>query len=146
TDWPTSSVWATAVGGTSLAVDANDQYKFEAGWNFVNDPLSADGTSWTTPPPGTYPASYAGGSGGGTTTYPQPDYQKGVVPDSLSKTLPDGSQSATPMRTVPDIAADADSTTGIRYPGWVQLTDGSLGYAESRVGGTSLACPLVAGA
>jgi subtilase family serine protease len=146
TDWPTSSVWATAVGGTSLAVDANDQYKFEAGWNFSNDALSADGTSWNEPPPGNYPGSYSGGSGGGTTTYPQPDYQKGVVPDSLSKTLADGSTSATPMRTIPDLAADADSTTGIRYPAWVQLTDGSFGYAESRVGGTSLACPLVAGA
>ncbi len=145
TEFPTSDPWVTSVGGTSLAVGPNNSYKFETGWNFSNDPLSADGKSWTTPAPGTYPAGYWGGSGGGTSQFAQPTYQQGVVPNSLSTTLPDGTKATAPRRVVPDIAADADSTTGILYPSWVQLTDGSYGYAESRVGGTSLACPLIAG-
>src|SRR5262249_50992587 len=39
----------------------------------------------------------------------------------------------------------ADSGTGILYPEWNQRPDGSFGYTESRVGGTSLACPVIAG-
>src|SRR5256886_10060281 len=31
-DWPASSPWVTAVGGTSLAVGANNDYLFETGW------------------------------------------------------------------------------------------------------------------
>src|SRR5438093_7332425 len=31
-DWPASSPWVTAVGGTSLAVGAADDYQFETGW------------------------------------------------------------------------------------------------------------------
>jgi subtilase family serine protease len=146
TDLPTSDPWVTSVGGTTLAVDGKNHYKFEAGWNFQNDALSKDGKTWSPAPPGTYPASYAGGSGGGTSAlFAQPGYQRAVVPSSLSTTLPDGSKSKQPMRVIPDIAAVADSTTGIRYPEWSQLPDGTYGYAESRVGGTSLACPVVAG-
>jgi hypothetical protein len=37
------------------------------------------------------------------------------------------------------------NSLGIRYPEWAELPDGSYGYAESRVGGTSLACSVIAG-
>ncbi len=146
TDMPASDPWVTAVGGTTLAVGRHNDYKFETGWNFLNDDLAANGKSWAQEPPGQYPDSYIGGSGGGTTTlFTQPGYQRAVVPSSLSRTLPDGTRSAQPMRVIPDISAVADSTTGIRYPGWAQRPDGSYGYTESRVGGTSLACPTIAG-
>jgi subtilase family serine protease len=146
TDMPTSDPWVTAVGGTSLAVDANNNYKFEADWNVQYDKLAADGKSWSAPPPGTYPSTYSAGGGGGTTSqFTQPGYQQGVVPDSLSKNLPDGTTAAQPMRVIPDISAVADSGTGIRYPAWSQRADGTFGYAESRVGGTSLSCPIIAG-
>lgn len=146
TDMPVSDPWVTAVGGTTLAVGAHNSYKFETGWNFMNDNLSADGSQWSPAPPGTYPGAYAGGAGGGTSElFTQPAYQRGVVPDSLSKRLPDGTMSKKAMREVPDIAAVADSTTGIRYAQFAQLPDGTFGYAESRVGGTSLASPVVAG-
>jgi subtilase family serine protease len=146
TDMPTSDPWVTAVGGTSLAVNRDNSYRFETGWNFLNDNLSADGHTWNQAPPGTYPGAYAGGAGGGTSElFGQPSYQRGVVPDSLSKRLPDGTMSKKAMREVPDIAAVADSTTGIRYAQFAQLPDGTFGYAESRVGGTSLASPVVAG-
>ncbi len=146
TDMPTSDPWVTAVGGTSLAVGANDHYKFETTWNVQYDKLSADGKSWSVPPPGDYPNTYSAGGGGGTSDlFAQPGYQHGVVPKSLSENLPDGTTAEQPMRTVPDISAVADSGTGLRYPEWNQKADGSFGYTESRVGGTSLACPIIAG-
>ncbi|GAA0314384.1 S53 family peptidase [Actinoallomurus spadix] len=146
TDMPASDPWVTAVGGTTLAVGKRNDYKFETGWNFTTDSLSADGKKWDPAPPGHYPDNYAGGSGGGTSElFTQPGYQRAVVPSSLSRTLPNGSKAAKPMRVIPDIAAVADSTTGIRYPAWSELPDGTYGYAESRVGGTSLACPVIAG-
>jgi subtilase family serine protease len=146
TDMPTSDPWVTAVGGTTLAVGASNNYKFEATWNVQYDSLAANGKSWSTPPPGNYPSTYSAGGGGGTSDiFTQPSYQRGIVPKSLSTNLPDGTTAKQPMRTIPDISAVADSGTGIRYPEWNQRPDGSFGYTESRVGGTSLACPVVAG-
>jgi subtilase family serine protease len=146
TDMPTSDPWVTAVGGTTLAVGASNNYKFEATWNVQYDNLAANGKSWSSPPPGTYPSTYSAGGGGGTSDlFTQPGYQRGVVPKSLSTNLPDGTTAKQPMRVIPDISAVADSGTGIRYPEWNQRSDGSFGYTESRVGGTSLACPVVAG-
>jgi subtilase family serine protease len=145
TDMPASSPWVTAVGGTTLAIDAKNKYRFETDWNIQRVELAADGKSWGTPPPGNYPSTYSAGGGGGTTTFAQPGYQRGVVPRSLSTKLADGTTSAQPMRTIPDIAAAADTNTGILFPLWDQRSDGSFGYAESRIGGTSLAAPLIAG-
>jgi subtilase family serine protease len=146
TDLPTSDPWVTAVGGTSLAVSGSNHYKFETDWNDQYDKLSADGKSWSATPPGTYPSTYSAGGGGGTSDlFAQPGYQRGVVPKSLSTALPDGSTAKQPMRVIPDISAVGDPTTGIRYPEWAQRADGSFGYAESRVGGTSLSCPIIAG-
>jgi subtilase family serine protease len=146
TDMPTSDPWVTAVGGTTLAVGASNNYKFEATWNVQYDSLAANGKSWSSPPPGTYPSTYSAGGGGGTSDlFTQPGYQRGVVPKSLSTNLPDGTTAKQPMRVIPDISAVADSGTGIRYPEWNQRSDGSFGYTESRVGGTSLSCPVVAG-
>jgi subtilase family serine protease len=146
TDMPVSDPWVTAVGGTSLAVGASNNYKFETTWNVQYDKLAPSGTSWTWPPPGNYPATYQAGGGGGTSElFAQPGYQRGVVPRSLSTTLPSGAKAAQPMRVLPDISAVGDPGTGIRYPEWAQLPDGSFGYAESRVGGTSLSSPVIAG-
>jgi subtilase family serine protease len=146
TDMPASDPWVTAVGGTTLAVGAKNNYKFEADWNVQYDNLAANGKSWSFPPPGHYPDTYSAGGGGGVSAvFAQPGYQRGVVPRSLSTKLPDGTTATQPMRTIPDIAAVGDSGTGIRYPEWNQRPDGTFGYTESRVGGTSLSCPVVAG-
>jgi subtilase family serine protease len=145
-DLPTSDPWVTSVGGTTLAVDSANNYKFETGWGQMNVNLSADGRSWSPTPPGPYPDSYVAGAGGGTSTmFKQPFYQSRTVPRSLSKALPDGTTSKRPMRVIPDIGALADPTTGFRFGMTSQLPDGSFGFAESRIGGTSLACPMVAG-
>ena len=156
-DYPTSSPWVTSVGGTSLAVGAQNTYEYETSWGTLLNPLSADGTSWSLPfPPAYGPAStptapttnwiYDGGSGGGVSTvYPQPWYQQGVVPDSLATAVPQGTTS-TPMRVVPDVSALADPSTGMLVGETTLQPDGTTdAFALSRIGGTSVASPTFAG-
>jgi subtilase family serine protease len=144
---PTSSPWVTSVGGTSLAIGKQGKYEFETSWGTMTDPLSADGKSWQSPPPGPFPGSYGGSGGGGTSTvYAQPSYQQGVVPASLSRTLPGGKHSATAMRVVPDVAALADPSTGMAVGQTTLQPDGkTFAFSLSRIGGTSVACPIFAG-
>ncbi|WP_030869889.1 S53 family peptidase [Streptomyces sp. NRRL F-2747] len=135
-DTPANSAWVTAVGGTSLAVGKGNTYQFETGWGTLKAPLSADGASWTG-----FPGTYTSGAGGGTSaTVAQPAYQRGVVPDSLAK-----ANGAARMRTVPDIAAIADPNTGFLVGQTQSWPDGSVAYDEYRIGGTSLAAPVIAG-
>jgi subtilase family serine protease len=69
-----------------------------------------------------------------------------VTPNRLSQTLPTGAHSATPMRVVPDISADADPFSGMAVGETLTMPDGhTLKYVETRWGGTSLASPLFAG-
>src|SRR5205807_317944 len=99
--------------------------------------LSADGSSWTPAPPG----EFTSGAGGGTSKlFAQPFYQRNVVPDALSK-----ANGATAMRVDPDIAAIADPNTGFLVGQTQQFPDSSVKFSEYRIGGTSLACPVVAG-
>jgi subtilase family serine protease len=145
-NYPASSPYVTGVGGTALAIGAHDQYMFETSYGLWRDKLAPSGTSWINPLPGTYPGDfYQGGGGGISTQYNQPWYQSNVVPDSLSKALPDGTQSSTPMRAVPDIAMDADPFTGLNLGQTTQQPNGSYAYSRSRWAGTSLATPLFAG-
>ncbi|MFG2818197.1 protease pro-enzyme activation domain-containing protein [Kitasatospora sp. NPDC048365] len=135
-DTPANSAWVTAVGGTSLAVGKGDTYRFETGWGTEKANLSADGKSWTD-----FPGAYTSGAGGGTSsTVKQPFYQRGVVPDSLAK-----ANGPTRMRTTPDIAAVADPNTGFLVGQTQAWPDGTVSYDEYRIGGTSLAAPVIAG-
>jgi subtilase family serine protease len=146
-DYPTSSPWVTSVGGTSLAIGKSRNYEFETSWGTLRDPLAPNGKSWHYPPPGPYPSGYGGSGGGGVSTlYAQPFYQQGVVPTSLATHLPDGTTSPAPMRVVPDVSALADPSTGIRV-GQTTLQPNGTTYAFSlsRIGGTSVACPVFAG-
>jgi len=133
--WPASSSWATAVGGTSLAVGADGQRLWETGWGNSEAALSADKSTWGTPVPG-------GGAGGGRVDgQPQPWYQRGVVPATLASG-PDGLRD----RVGADVAMDADSATGMLVGGTALGNTSSGGaYTEARVGGTSLSSPLFAG-
>ncbi|MFD9484264.1 protease pro-enzyme activation domain-containing protein [Streptomyces sp. NPDC059991] len=135
-DTPANSAWVTAVGGTSLAVGKGDTYKFETGWGTLKSSLAADGKSWTA-----FPGAYTSGAGGGTSsTVKQPFYQRGVVPDSLAK-----ANGSSRMRTIPDIAAVADPNTGFLVGQTQTFPDGAVKYDEYRIGGTSLAAPVIAG-
>jgi subtilase family serine protease len=133
-DTPGNSPWATSVGGTSLAVGKHDTYQFETGWGTEKGVLSEDGKSWTTP-------AYTSGAGGGTSSlYAQPFYQRGVVPNVLSQ----ANGGSAKMRVEPDIAAVADPNTGFLVGQTQTFLDGSVKYGEYRIGGTSLAAPVIA--
>ena len=149
-DYPTSSPYVTSVGGTSLAISKSKSYQWETSWGTLIDPLKHlknGGQKWQFTPPGPYPASYDGSGGGGVSTvYSQPGYQAGVVPDSLSTKLPDGTTSSTPMRVIPDVSALADPSTGILVGQTTLQPDGkTYKFSLSRIGGTSVATPVFAG-
>ncbi|MDO0927988.1 S53 family peptidase [Streptomyces sp. TG1A-8] len=134
-DTPANSAWVTAVGGTSLAVGKGDTYLWETGWGTEKASLSADGKSWTN-----FPGAFTSGAGGGTSaTVAEPYYQKGVVPDSLAQ-----ANNAAGNRVVPDISAIADPNTGFLVGQTQTFPDGTEKYSEYRIGGTSLAAPVIA--
>ncbi len=131
-DWPASSPWVTAVGGTSLGVDHDNGRQFELGWATEKSVLA--GAAWGTP-------AYLYGAGGGTSRlFAQPSWQSGVVPGSIANTYGHGN-----MRAVPDVAALGDPTTGMAVGQTQTWPDGHTQYSEYRIGGTSLASPLYAG-
>jgi subtilase family serine protease len=134
TDYPASSPNVTAVGGTSLAVDANNNNRLETGWGTSVSNLSKG--DWSPAPPG----NYLYGAGGGTSRiFAEPWYQVPVVPTSLSGYFGGAG------RVVPDIALDGDPNTGFLLGITQTFPDGSVKYGEQRIGGTSLSCPLLAG-
>ena len=134
TDWPASSPFVTAVGGTSLAVGASNNYLFETAWGTTTS--SWTGTTWSPAPPG----SWLYGSGGGVSRiFAEPSYQLGVVPNSVFQ-----AQGRT-GRAVPDISAVGDPNTGYLIGETQTFPNGAVAYSEYRIGGTSLSSPLVAG-
>ena len=134
TDWPASSPYVTAVGGTSLAVGASNNYLFETAWGTKTS--SWTGTTWSPTPPG----SWLYGSGGGVSRiFSEPSYQVGVVPKSVFT-----AQGRT-GRAVPDISAVGDPNTGYLIGETQTFPNGTIAYSEYRIGGTSLSSPLVAG-
>jgi len=136
-DFPTSDPYVTSVGGTSVAITKDNQVEWTTDWG--TDVWLLDGTSYEA-------LGFNYGGGGGTSgTFSQPWYQAGVVPTKLAETLPDGTKTASKMRVAPDVSMDADPTTGFLIGMTQELPDGSTGYAESAIGGTSLACPLWVG-
>ncbi len=149
-DYPTSSPYVTSVGGTSLAIGKHNGYRWETSWGTIIDPLvhTKKGSHWQYAPPGPYPAGYDGSSGGGVSTvYPQPSYQQNVVPDSLATDIPNSTTpSSQPMRVVPDVSALADPSTGILVGQTTLQPNGkTYAFSLSRIGGTSVACPVFAG-
>jgi subtilase family serine protease len=133
-DWPASSPFVTAVGGTTLAVGSTNNYLFETGWG--TDTSTWTGTNWSPTAPGTW---LYGGGGGVSQIFGEPSYQVGVVPSSLF------SAQGRTGRAVPDVSADGDPNTGYLVGETQTFPDGTVKYSEYRLGGTSLACPLVAG-
>jgi subtilase family serine protease len=143
-NYPSTSPWVTAVGGTSLAIGRRGGYQWETGWGDMVVPQH--GRSWKNAPPGRYPGDYAYGAGGGTSVfYRQPAWQAGIVPAKLASRSPRGQEGTQRMREIPDVALDADPATGFQYGETFRLRGGKTGFMLSRIGGTSLSSPLFAG-
>jgi subtilase family serine protease len=121
-DWPASSPWVTAVGGTSLGINnASNGRAIETGWGTSN--YNCDTTTLVCTRTG-----WLYGAGGGVSKiFAQPSYQTGHS-----------------GRAVPDVAALADPQTGLLIGQTQSFPDGNY-YAEYRIGGTSLASPIFAG-
>jgi subtilase family serine protease len=117
-NFPASSPWVTAVGGTSLSTDADGNYQSEKVWN--------------------QGVGVAGG-GGISQYFDIPEYQKANLPKSVLETLKG-------HRGVPDVSADADSDTGLPiYMGFLDRDPNSPGNGYYVFGGSSGSTPLWAG-
>ncbi len=153
-DFPPSSPYVTAVGGTSLLVGLGDLRDGEFGWSTSRSVLCTETLqveheyegcttpllgSWLPPGPGAY---FNGGGGGTSEQYPEPSYQEGVVPAALA----DRNMASTHVanRVEPDLSMDADPSTGMLV-GETQVFPNGTYYGQSRRGGTSLSSPLFAG-
>ncbi|HEX3790762.1 MAG TPA: S53 family peptidase [Pseudonocardiaceae bacterium] len=132
-DFSASDPWVTAVGGTSLGIGKNGQKVVETAWE--TDKFGLSNGKYTD-------AGYLYGSGGGTSVlFPEPFYQKGVVPTALARENQTGKNLG---RVVPDISMLADPNTGFLV-GQTQTFPDGVYYDQYRIGGTSLASPLMAG-
>ncbi|GAB2916305.1 S53 family peptidase [Rhodococcus aerolatus] len=87
------------------------------------------------------PSFFGGGGGGISTVFPQPSYQQGITDGARDGTT---GANGTTGRAVPDISALADPNTGFLVGQTQQFSNGTY-YDEYRIGGTSLAAPLMAG-
>lgn len=125
-DYPASDPYATAVGGTATAI-SHGSLIGQTGWGTHNYSLPSDGKSWKD-------TGYLYGAGGGfSALFNRPSYQNSKVPASS----PAG-------RAVPDVSMDADPQTGMLI-GQTQTFPEGVHYDQYRIGGTSLASPLLAG-
>jgi len=133
-DYPATSDMVVAVGGTTLKVLKGDRYGGETYWGTKKTPMLHKRWDFAH-------TVYNGGGGGGvSTSYPEPAWQKGVVPAKYTTI-----GTTTPGRVLPDVSLVADSTTGFLVGQTQTMKDGSTAYSEYRIGGTSLSCPLFAG-
>ena len=152
-DYPSSSPYATSVGGTSLQVGEHNSRLGELGWSTSKSVLctpllqlekypgckAAKLSMWLPAAPGAY---LYGGGGGTSYEYGEPWYQEGVVPAALTER--NSKITGIPNRVEPDISMDADPTTGMLVGETQEFPDGTY-YDQYRIGGTSLSSPLFAG-
>ncbi|HEX3488453.1 MAG TPA: S53 family peptidase [Streptosporangiaceae bacterium] len=144
-DYPASSPYITAVGGTTLEVNSHNARQAEYGWSTAKQTLCA--TKTTNCGTATTPASslaWQAGDGAGTSYYyTQPYYQAGVVPSDLALRN-EAFNGPVPARVIPDMSMDADAQSGMLIGLTQTFPDGTY-YDQFKEGGTSLASPLLAG-
>lgn len=121
---PADSPYATAVGGTSLALNPGNTIKWQSGWGTNENLLSLDGIYVDDNP--NQQGYFKFGSGGGPSgVFAKPFYQKTLK----------GSR-----RMLPDISWLADPFTGAYIAISEPFSIPELTYQS--YGGTSLACPM----
>jgi subtilase family serine protease len=147
--FPGTSPYATAIGGTSVEIGAQNNRLGEVGWSTGISALcteeladlggceASDIGQWEPEAPGEY--DYGGG-GGTSSQYAEPWYQAPVVPKEIAERAGTGKLN----RVVPDISMEGDPSTGMLVGETQEFADGVY-YDEYRIGGTSLASPLFAG-
>lgn len=113
--YPASSAFTSAVGGTSTFVDNNWNYAFETLWGSY------------------YNGAYYGGTTGGISQFYGPVSWQNSISNFIAGGYTLGTVGAYGKRALPDIAMLADPYTGLT----IYASHGSFVY-----GGTSLACPL----
>jgi subtilase family serine protease len=133
-EMPSSDPYAVAVGGTTLGIGKSGNRLFETGWS--------DGLSFISGHQWFLEFEYGAAGGGPSLLWNEPSYQVGVVPPAL--TVAPGNRPG-PVRSVPDISADADPYTGFLEGALETNLRGKTVYAQFDIGGTSVASPLVAG-
>lgn len=147
--FPGTSPYATAIGGTSVEIGAQNNRLGEVGWSTGISALCTEELAelggcepsevgqWLPEAPGEY--DYGGG-GGTTNQYAEPWYQAPVVPEELAAKAGTGELN----RVVPDISMEGDPSTGMLVGETQEFANGTY-YDEYRIGGTSLSSPLFAG-
>ncbi|MFT3864457.1 MAG: S53 family peptidase [Solirubrobacterales bacterium] len=147
--FPATSPYATAVGGTSVEIGAQNNRLDEVGWSTGISALcteelvelefceSSEVGEWEPEAPGEY--DYGGG-GGTSNQYAEPWYQESVVPKEIAERAGTGELN----RVVPDISMEGDPSTGMLVGETQEFADGTY-YDQYRIGGTSLSSPLFAG-
>jgi subtilase family serine protease len=136
-NYPASSPYATAVGGTSLFLNQNLTLGFQTGWgdNFTQITNAADAKGYSTPlvPPDMSQADglgfYFGAGGGVSGMFRKPSFQSG---------LPGR------FRLLPDISYLADPQTGVELfcTGSSCFNNDPTQIYIALIGGTSLSCPM----
>ena len=146
-DYPATSPFVTAVGGTTLEVNASRSRLAEYGWSTAKQTLCTPATAPPSCGSATTPAGQlawqVGGGGGTSYYYTQPYYQAPVVPAALALRN-EPLFGPVPLRVIPDISMDADAQTGMLIGLTQTFPDGTY-YDQFKEGGTSLASPLLAG-
>lgn len=122
-NYPGSSSWVTAVGGTSLLLTSDLRYKSETGWAWP----------FQVPNPNPLLPALSVGSTGGLSQY----YTAGLwQSDAIGSISAGGYGLVGTHRAVPDISMLGDPQTGMAY-----ISNGAWG----NIGGTSVACPEFSG-
>ena len=134
-DYPTGDPWVTSVGGTSIAIGKDNTRLWETGWGTTLYALADNGKSWVKP--GRVPRRRG--------RRLQPGLPPPVVPGRASSRQHQGPRRPghrawTPIR--PPACSSARRRTS-RSPS--VFGPAGIHYGEYRIGGTSLASPLMAG-
>jgi subtilase family serine protease len=114
--YPSTSSYATQIGGTSIGIPDGNGGREELGWG-MNQILLSFEQDYVLDPP-SYGSFFGGAGGGESTLIPKPSWQKNLPGTG---------------RQGPDISAVADPFTGA-----IVVTGGYIGS----IGGTSLATPI----
>jgi subtilase family serine protease len=151
-DFPSSSPWVNAVGGTSLFTNSDGSYNTETGWgntfyrlatcdqfSTVVDQQHCD--VYNQDPSKVLDEGFTGGAGGGLSNiWSAQPWQSSAIGGANAA----GYGTVGTHRALPDVSMLADPETGMN----IWITDQSVGDTtpeQEQFGGTSLASPLFAG-